>query len=105
MEFSLGTLEESILLLVVVAEEDAYAYALVKAYEEHMNKKLSLSAVHAVLTRLEKKGFVNSTLHQAGEERGGRKKRVFNITNTGKRAIEEIKNNRLRLWNLVPQSF
>lgn len=98
----LGYLEETILLLVMIMEGEVYGYAVSKAYEEHMDKSISISAVHAVLSRLEKKGFISSYMGGATEERGGRKKRIFQATDEGRKVIADIKASRLKLWNLLP---
>ncbi|MGB5929606.1 MAG: helix-turn-helix transcriptional regulator, partial [Cyclobacteriaceae bacterium] len=67
---NLGYLEETVLLLVMLMEDEAYAYAVSKKYEEQTGKSISISAVHTVLTRLEKKGLIQSNMGGATEERG-----------------------------------
>ena len=66
------------------------------------NKTISLSAVHAVLSRLEGKGLIESEMGGATAERGGRRKRFFQATAKGKQVIHEIKTSRQKLWNLIP---
>ena len=80
---SLGSLEETILLLVLAMEEDAYGFSVSEAYRAHMGKSISISAVHTVLARLEKKGLISSQLGGATSERGGRRKRIFTVTGAG----------------------
>ena len=48
----LGFLEETILLLVIIMDGDAYGYSISEAYQEHTGKSITLSAIHAVLSRL-----------------------------------------------------
>ena len=98
----LGYLEETILLLVLSMKEDAYGYSIGKAYEEHMGKSISISAVHAALSRLEKKGLISSEMKGATATRGGRRKRMFTSTEAGIAVLAEIKASRQRLWNLIP---
>ncbi|MFA0964507.1 PadR family transcriptional regulator [Roseivirga sp. BDSF3-8] len=99
---NLGYLEETILLLVMLMEEDAYAYAVSKEYEEQTGKGISISAVHTVLTRLEKKGLIESDMGGATDERGGRRKRIFRATPAGRETAEAHKAARFRLWNQIP---
>lgn len=98
----LGYLEETILLLIMLMEEDAYGYSVSVAYEKHMGKQISISAIHAVMARLEKKGLIQSYMGGATPERGGRQKRIFEVTSAGRQSIAAIKENRQKLWNLIP---
>lgn len=99
---SLGNLEETILLLVLAMDEDAYGFSVSEAYREHMGKTISISAVHTVLARLEKKGLIRSELGGATSERGGRRKRIFTVTGAGETALAEIKASRQKLWSRIP---
>ena len=67
-----------------------------------MNRKVTLSAVHSALHRLEKKGFVESELGEATGERGGKRKRIFTITNFGRKALSEARSIREQLWKEMP---
>jgi DNA-binding PadR family transcriptional regulator len=64
---------------------------------------VNLSAVHVTLYRLEDKGYVESHLGGASSERGGRRKRLFKVTNTGMEMLQAIKESRMQLWEMVPQ--
>ena len=98
----LGYLEETALLLIMVMDEDAYGFSVSQAYLEHTGKHISISAVHTVLSRLEKKGLIKSEMGGTSEERGGRRKRIFRSTDAGKEVIEEIKASRQKLWSRIP---
>ena len=98
----LGYLEETILLLVLSMEEEAYGFSVSEAYKKHMGKPISISAVHAVLSRMEKKGLIESHMGGATTARGGRRKRIFQATSKGVAVINEIKDSRQKLWNLIP---
>ena len=99
----LGNLEETILLLVMIMEDEAYGYSVSKEYHKQNGKEISISAVHTVLSRLEKKGLIKSEMGGTTEERGGRRKRIFKTTDYGVRTIQELKAHRTRLWNQLPQ--
>ena len=98
----LGYLEETILLLVMLMAEPAYGFSVSEAYQKHMGKTISISAVHAVLSRLEEKGLITSQMGGASAERGGRRKRIFEATDKGREVINAIKASRQKLWNLIP---
>ncbi|MEZ5040423.1 MAG: helix-turn-helix transcriptional regulator [Saprospiraceae bacterium] len=98
----LGYLEETILLLIMVMEEEVYGFSVSEAYAQHMGKSISISAVHSVMSRLEQKGLIESHMGESTAERGGRRKRIFEATAKGKKVIAEIKASRQKLWDLIP---
>ena len=59
--------------------------------------------MHVTLYRLEDKGFIKSELGGGTNIRGGRKKRIFTITNAGMAMLKGIRESRLKLWNMVPE--
>jgi PadR family transcriptional regulator PadR len=73
--------------------------------EANRTEAVNISAVHAVLTRLEEKGFLKSKMSEPTEERGGRRKRIFLLTAAGKRALEEANEMRTQLFNQIPQEL
>ncbi len=103
MNQNLGNLEETVLLIVAVMSEEAYGYTVSEEYVKNMGNRISISAVHTVLKRLEKKGLIKSEMGGATAERGGRRKRIFKVTKTGMDTLEFIQNNRMKLWNMMPK--
>lgn len=99
----LGEFEELVLLSVAVLDGEAYGVSITDVIEEEANRSVTISTVHNVLYRLEKKGFVESYLGGATKERGGRKKRLFKITAEGQETLSHSKDLRNRLWGLMPQ--
>lgn len=99
----LGELEELVLLTVGVLYPEAYGVAVMDEIEKQAGRSLNISAVHAVLTRLEEKGLLQSKMSDPTEERGGRRKRIFLLTAAGKRALEEANELRNQLFNQIPK--
>ncbi|MFY0687913.1 MAG: helix-turn-helix transcriptional regulator [Cyclobacteriaceae bacterium] len=95
----LGEFEELVLLLVGIMGEEAYGLAIVGQLQEQVNRTTTVGAVHSALNRLEEKGLLVSRLSGATKERGGRRKRVFEITATGKNALEISRQARTNLWD------
>ncbi|HEY9007745.1 MAG TPA: helix-turn-helix transcriptional regulator [Ohtaekwangia sp.] len=100
----LGELEELVLLLVALLNKEAYGVSIAEELKKQANREISISAVHAVLHRLEEKGFVKSRLGGASEERGGRKKRLFTITAYGRHSLEELRDTRNAIWDLITKA-
>ena len=99
---NLGEFEELVLLLVAILNGDAYGVLVMEELEQQTGRSVNISAVHAALRRLEDKKFVTSDWSQATAERGGRRKRMFTITQAGQMALNKLKETRNRLWNQIP---
>lgn len=99
----LGEFEELILTMVAALQEDAYGAAIADEIETKLKRDVNLSAVHVTLYRLEDKGYIKSSLGGGTKERGGRRKRIFAITNAGMAMLRAMKEARLDLWKMVPQ--
>ena len=100
----LGEFEELVLLTIAMLLNEAYSVAICEEIEKHTGRKVKLGVVHAVLNRLEDKGYISSHLGEATKKRGGRRKRFFSITQAGKSAVRKSKEQRDQLWNLIPQA-
>jgi PadR family transcriptional regulator PadR len=98
----LGELEELILLTVGSQHEGAYGVSVMDSIKEESGRVLNVSAVHSVLKRLEEKGLVKSWMGGATQERGGRRKRLFSLTASGKKAIDESMSYRMSLYQKIP---
>lgn len=99
----LGEFEELVLTLVAILQEDAYGAAVADEIEQRMSRKVTLSAVHVTLYRLEDKGYIKSRVGGATNERGGRRKRIFEVTSAGVAMLRTMKESRTNLWSRVPQ--
>jgi len=101
-ESRLGEFEEIMLLLVGILGEDAYAYKIEEEFAEQTKRNSTIGAVHSTLNRLEKKGFLDSSMGEPSARRGGRRKRIYAITALGQRVLNESRNLKLSLWNQFP---
>lgn len=99
----LGEFEELVLTMVGILGEDAYGNSIVTEIKERVGRDVNLSAVHITLYRLEDKGHLKSHMGGASKARGGRRKRIFTITNAGMAMLRAMKDARVDLWKLIPQ--
>ena len=99
----LGEFEELVLTMVGILQEEAYGNSIVSEIKTRVGRESNLSAVHVTLYRLEDKGLVRSSMGGATNARGGRRKRIFQITNAGLAMLRGMKESRMGLWKLVPQ--
>ena len=100
---NLGEFEELVLLTVGILNNEAYSIAISKEINRITKRKVSFAVVHSALNRLEEKGYVDSKLGGATNERGGRSKRMFTISQSGKKALLRAKEQRDELWSLIPK--
>lgn len=98
----LGEFEEIVLLTVAMLEDEGYAISVKQEVEQRTNRTINLSAIHSTLYRLEKKGFLNSKLGESTKVRGGKRKRIFNITPFGVKSLKEAKSLREDIWKAIP---
>ena len=99
---NLGELEEIILLIVASLNDQAYGILIQAEVEKQCDRKISISSVHNVLHRLEEKGFLKGAYSDPTPERGGKRKLIFTLTAAGKKAMEDARSLRDKLWNNIP---
>jgi PadR family transcriptional regulator, regulatory protein PadR len=95
--------ELMILLATLRVGVDAYGVPIAREIECTGGRDVALAAVYAALDRLERNGLVTSSLGEATPERGGRAKRLFEVTPQGVRAIKQTQRALVALWTDVPQ--
>lgn len=100
MKGYIGEFEELVLLTVASLAEDAYGVTIKESIEERTDRSISMGALHSTITRLEEKGYLKSWLGEPTQERGGRRKRYFEVTQQGKIELHNIKALRDELWKL-----
>jgi DNA-binding PadR family transcriptional regulator len=99
----IGELEELVLLTVGILYPEAYGVGVMDELKRQAGRDLNISAVHSVLTRLEEKGYLKSKMSDPTEERGGRRKRIFLLTASGKRALAEAQELRSQMYSQIPK--
>jgi DNA-binding PadR family transcriptional regulator len=101
-ETKIGDFEETILLLVGILIEEAYAFKIAEEFEAQTKRAVSIGAVHSTLNRLGEKGFLNSEMGASTAKRGGRRKRIYTITASGQRTLQASRDFKTSLWDQFP---
>lgn len=99
----LGEFEEFTLLAVRALGDRTYAVPVQQFVEEATGRNVSLGAVYAALARLEDKGFVRSKMGDATAQRGGKSKRLYEVTAVGLRTARELHRVREKIWNAIAE--
>ena len=102
-EQSLGEFEELVLLIVAANHNEAYGVLILEQLEAKLKKKLNISAIHVALKRMENKGFVVSSFGGITNERGGRRKKYYNITSLGKKMLDRQYELRTSIYQQIPK--
>ncbi|WP_462249645.1 PadR family transcriptional regulator [Ekhidna sp.] len=100
---TIGEFEELCLLMVGVLHEDAYGVSVKDEIVKRTGRNVTISSIHSTLVRLEKKGLLKSYMGGANEIRGGRAKRIFEMTSAGKQMVTEARELRNQLWTDIPK--
>lgn len=101
-KYHLGEFEEVVMLTVAILHGEAYGVSIIEEIETRLNRSVSIGSLQTVLKRLEEKGYLSSKLGESTKVRGGKRKRFFTVTNLGKDVLKQAKEQRLGLWNAIP---
>ncbi len=84
-----GEFEQLVLLAVLRLGREAYGAAIQDEIERHGGRAASMSAVYTTLERLEAKGLVRSWIGEPTRQRGGKRKRHYELLAPGVRALRQ----------------
>ena len=97
----IGEFEELLLLAVLALDETPTGVSIQQYLENVTARRVSLGAVYAGLDRLERKRLVASSFGDASPTRGGKRKRLFQITRDGRRTAETVRRVRNTMWKTI----
>ena len=95
---ALGTFEQAVLLAVAHLDEEAYGVTIRREIERRTRRTIAVGALYTAVDRLERKGYVISTMSEPTARRGGRSKRHVRITSTGRGALRQSREFLTRMW-------
>jgi DNA-binding PadR family transcriptional regulator len=84
----LGEFEQLVLLALLRLGAGAYGATVRREIESRTGREVAISAVYTTLERLENKGYVRSRFGEPTAERGGRRRRHFELLPSGARALK-----------------
>jgi DNA-binding PadR family transcriptional regulator len=96
-----GELEELVLLAVRAQRDEAYGVTVQQTIETTANRRVTLGAIYSALERLERKGHLASRIGGAETRQGGRRKRLFRLSDTGLDVLRRAHDARAALWGLA----
>ena len=94
--------EEMLLLTVCKLQDDAAGMKIRKALETVTGKRYSIGGIYVPLDRLVRKGLLAAYEQGPTPERGGRRRRMYEITAAGLAALREVRQVEEALWSGLP---
>ena len=85
----LGELEQVVMLAVLHLDGEAYGVPIRSEIAERSGRELTLATVYKTLARLEDKGLVASYEGDPTPQRGGRRKRFYDVTPAGRQVLKQ----------------
>jgi len=96
---SLFEQEQLVLLAVLRLGGQAYGVRIVQELNTLTTLQISRPSIYVTLGRLERKGFLRSSLGEPLPQRGGRARRFYQITPAALLLLKDTRQCYLRLWN------
>ena len=97
--------EVAALISVVRLETYAYGVRIHDDMEGFLARPVSTAAVYAALERLERRRLMRATISAPWAVQGGRSKRLYELTDTGRLLLKQEQVEATRLWQALPASF
>jgi DNA-binding PadR family transcriptional regulator len=94
----LTRIEEILLLVVRSLEPGAYGVRIRARAQRVARRQLSIGSVYTPLARLEKRGLLTAREGEPSPVRGGRRKRFYELTARGWRALRRTRRVTDRAW-------
>jgi PadR family transcriptional regulator PadR len=95
----LGAFEQAVLIAVMRLHADAYGRAIFKEVQERLDRDVAPGAIHATLSRLERKKLLSSKLGPGTPVRSGRARRYYRLLPAGVRALNAARAAVDNLWS------
>ena len=84
-----GDFEKLILFAILRLGEGAYGVTIRREISERTGREVSIGSIYTALHRLEKRGFVRGWMGDPTSQRGGRRKRYYELRPAGARALSD----------------
>src|SRR5262245_10886326 len=98
MAETLGSFEQAVLLAILRLDAEAYGRRILNEVAARLRRDVAAGAVQATLDRLERKGFVRSTLGSGTPIRDGRARRFYAVSTDGLRELDNARKAHESIW-------
>ncbi len=84
-----GEFEILVLLAILRLKDGAYGVTVREELEKETSRRLTLGTIYKSLSRLEDKGFLSARASEPTAERGGRRKKLYQVSLSGLAAVRD----------------
>jgi PadR family transcriptional regulator PadR len=105
MKNYLDDFEELVLLTIASLSTEAYGVSIKNQVESQLGYRVSIGTLHSTIARLEERRLLVSYMGEPTKERGGRRKRFYQLTERGKVSLYEMKAFRDNLWRAAKSNL
>ena len=95
--------EEFLMLAVWRLKENAYGVTIRDQIEQATGKTWAYGALFVMLSRLEKKGYLKSHFADPSPQRGGKSKRIFQLSPLGVKALKDVRKAHNSVWSGIDE--
>jgi PadR family transcriptional regulator PadR len=100
----LTKMEKTVLIAIWRLRGKAYGYAIRKFMIQELQKEISLGNLYSVLYQIHKKGYIQKSIGEQTQPRGGKRKIYYSILPTGMDALRRAYESDERLWKAIPRN-
>lgn len=86
---ALGDFEQLVMLGVLRLGDEAYGAAIRQEIAARSGRDVSINAIYTTLDRLERKGFLRSWVGEPTAQRGGRRRKHYEIMAAGSASLRQ----------------
>jgi len=94
--------DELILLAVWKLQDDAYGASVLDHLQQKTAEEWSIAGVYAPLKRMASRGLLRSSTGWPTPERGGRRKRLYQLTAKGVALLQDSRAEYESMWSRLP---
>ena len=82
--------------------KERYGLEIIKTIKEDAKTTIFLGTLYNLLSRMAKRGYLESRWGDETEERGGARRRYYRLTGLGERVLNAQQESLLSLWGIEP---
>ncbi len=98
-------LDVATVVAVIRLEDQAYGVAIREELESFLGRPVALASVYVGLDRLTRLGWLRVSVSAPLAMPGGRAKRMYQLTNEGRRMLREEREQWEWLWGCLPRAY
>ncbi len=100
---SLTVFEETVMIAVFHMKDDAYSVTIHRKILEISGKDVIVGTLFHALDQLTRKGYLEKKKGKPAQEKGGKSKMFYTVSEEGLKALEQTRSMHMRVWKDLPE--